>query len=192
MKSPFALAAAATLFAASVLAGPDVIIKQRAKELSNQNNVRQGVAPPTQPAQSQTAAANTPLPKSAGYGRLEADLAAIKADAPVTAEQKNKIANDIMATAEGVKPSQAAAAKLAEDLATAIAAKPLSAGKRARLVQEIDAVLNPAKYPQAKMQAIFDDVQAIFQENGSDRKHAVAIADDVKAIGSEVQKAPVK
>jgi hypothetical protein len=196
MKSSFALAAAATLLTAAVLAGPgpgsDVIIKQHAKELVNQNNVRQGVAPPTQPAQPQPATTATPPPKSPGYTRLEADLAAIRADVPVTVAQKSKIAGDIIAMAEGTKPSQAAAAKLAEDMTAAIAAKPLSAGKRSRLVQEIDAVANPSKYPQAKMQAIFDDIQAIFQVSETDRKHAMVIADDVKAIGAEVQKPPTK
>ena len=43
-------------------------------------------------------------------------------------------------------------------------------------------MLNPSKYPQAKMQAIFHDIQAIFQENGGDRKHAVAISEDAKAL----------
>jgi len=35
------------------------------------------------------------------------------------------------------------------------------------------------------MQAIFDDIQAIFQENGADRKHAVAVVDDVKALAAK-------
>ena len=46
-------------------------------------------------------------------------------------------------------------------------------------------MLNPAKYPQAKMAAIFDDVQAIFQENGLERRRAVAVSDDVKAIAAK-------
>jgi hypothetical protein len=45
-------------------------------------------------------------------------------------------------------------------------------------------VLNPSKYPQAKIQAIYDDIQAIFQENGADRKQAAAIVEDVKAFGT--------
>ena len=78
----------------------------------------------------------------------------------------------------------AAAAKLAEDLTGAVASSPktLPSASRARLAQELVAVLNPSKFPQAKMAAIFDDVQAIFQENGADRKHASAIADDLKTL----------
>ena len=86
--------------------------------------------------------------------------------------------------AQGTKPSAAAAGKLAEDITEALASKQLSAGSRSRLVTELDAVLNPSKYPQAKMPAIFDDIQAIFQENGADRKKAVVIVEDVKALQS--------
>ena len=118
----------------------------------------------------------------AKYGLAYADIAAIKADAPVTAAQKQALADDFVAVAQGAKPSQASAAKLAEDLSAALASKPLPSESRARLVQELDAILNPAKYPQAKMPAIFDDIQAIFQVNGLDRKRASAIGDDVKAL----------
>ena len=162
-------------------AGSEAIIKQRAKELSNQNNVRQGVAPPTQPSTPAPAAPAAPA-QSAGMTHFQTDLGALKSDAPATAEQKQKLANDIMTMAQGTKPAQAAATKLADDLVIAFATKPLSATSRARFAQELDAVLNPGKYPQAKMQAIFDDVQAIFQENGIDRKHAATIAEDVKAL----------
>jgi hypothetical protein len=34
------------------------------------------------------------------------------------------------------------------------------------------------------MQAIYDDIQAIFQENGADRRRAVTIVEDVKALGA--------
>ena len=51
MKKALAMIGAATLVASGVLAGPDVIIKQRAKEVRDQNNVRQGVTAPSQPAQ---------------------------------------------------------------------------------------------------------------------------------------------
>ena len=171
--------AAIILATARVLAGPADIIKRRAQELNNQNNVRQGVAPPTQPTQPP---ASTPAPPSQSLTRLQADLAAMPGGSAATAEQKQKLANGLVAAAQGAKPTPAAAAKLAEDLTAAFATKALSATSRARLAQELDAVLNPTKYPQAKMQAIFDDIQAIFQENGLDRKHAVAISDDVKAL----------
>ena len=79
--------------------GSDIIIRERAKELSRQNNVRQGVAAPTAPpAQPQQTAAKAPT-KSPALSHLEADLVAIKQSATVSAEAKTKIANDILALA---------------------------------------------------------------------------------------------
>ena len=123
MKLTFAIFGVAPMLTANVMAaGTDAIIKQRAREVSNQNNVRQGVAPPTQPSQPPaTAPAQTQT-----ITRLQTDLAAIKAAAPVTVEQKQKITTDLIAAAQSAKPSSAVAAKLAEDLLAAFAAKPLS------------------------------------------------------------------
>jgi deoxyribose-phosphate aldolase len=69
-------------------------------------------------------------------------------------------------------------------MALVLAGKPLSPASRSRLATELDSVLNPSKYPQAKIQAIYDDIQAVFQENGADRRQAVAIVDDIKAFGT--------
>ena len=181
MKTSFALCSL-LLFSASAFGGPESIIKQRAKELSNENNVRQGVAPPSQPQPPPQTQATPPPPPSPSISSLSADLAAFKAGTTPTEQQKQKLANDIVAVAQGNKPSAAAAAKLADSLAAACCEKPLSAASRARLVQEIDAVLNPTKYPKANMDGIFGDVQAIFQENGLERKRAVEISDNLKAL----------
>src|ERR1700674_3101995 len=107
MKTTIVFVGVAVLSAASVLAGPADIIKQRAKELNNQNNVRQEVAPPTQPTQPP---ASTPPPSSQSLTRLQADLAVIQGGSVVTAEQKQKLANGLIAAAQGAKPSPAAAA----------------------------------------------------------------------------------
>jgi len=187
MKCALVMAAANVLIIGSVFAGPETIVRERAKELSNQNNVRQGVAPPTQapqPAPTATPGAPAPQapPKSQAVSQFEADLGAIKANDPVTPAIKQKLATDIIAIAEVTKPSQTAAAKLAEDLATAASAKPLEAKYRSRLAMELDAILNPAKYPKSNPSGIYSDIKATFQANNPDRKLAVAIADDVKGL----------
>jgi hypothetical protein len=186
MKLAWLLAVVANVLALeSALAGPETIVRERAKELSNQNNVRQGVAPPTQPSQPSPTPGNTapaPPPKSQAVLQFEADLGSIKANDPVTPVIKQKLATDILAIAEGTKPSPAAAAKLAEDLATAASAKPLKPEYRSRLGTELDAILNPAKYPKSNPSGIFSDIQATFQANGSERKQAVAISDGVKGL----------
>ena len=181
------MAAANVLVIGSVMAGPETIVRERAKELSNQNNVRQGVAPPTQTPQSTpattpgTAAAPAP-PRSQAVTQFEADLGSIKANDAITPAIKQKLAADVLAIAEGTKPAATAAAKLAEDLATAASAKPLDPKYRSRLALELDAILNPAKYPKSNPSGIFSDIQATFQTNGSERKQAVAISDDVKGL----------
>jgi hypothetical protein len=186
MKLALVVAVANVLAIGSVLAGPETIVRERAKELSNQNNVRQGVAPPTQAQPTPTTTPGTPAPaippKSQAVLQFETDLGSIKANDPVTAAIKQKLTADIMAIAEGTKPSATAAAKLAEDLATAASAKPLDPKYRSRLGTELDAILNPTKYPKSNPSGIYSDIQATFQTNGLERKQAVAISEDVKAL----------
>jgi len=186
MKTPLMTIATGMLFSVNALAGPETIIKERAKELSNQNNVRQGVAPPTQPA----LAPNAPAPPTLtpALTRFQTELAGLATGTPATPDQKQKLTQDLLLTPQGAKPSRALLARLTEDLSAAFNEKPLSAASRARLVQELDAVLNPGKYPQAKLDGIFKDIQAIFQDNGLSRSKAVAIAEDVKAISDQIQR----
>src|SRR5258708_2990936 len=143
MTKSSALLGSAMLIAAFVHADPAVIIRERAKELSNENNVRQGVAPPVQPAPPM-AAPNVPAGPvmSTALMRFNTDIAAIKADGVVTPDQKQKMAQQLLASAQGAKPSLASAAKLATDVSAAFSEKPLSATSRARFVQELDAMLN--------------------------------------------------
>jgi len=176
------------LLVTSVQAGPEVIIRERAKELRDQNNVRQGVQPPTQANSPGYGAAAAAPAASPALTKFAADLAALKAGVPATAAQKQQLARDLVLMAQGAKPALATAAKLVDDLAVAFEEKPLSAASRGRLTQELDAVLNPAKYPQAKMDGIFADAQAIFQDNGAARKIATAISADIKALAAEIQK----
>ena len=188
MKIALTLLGVSLLAAAAFGQGSQVIIRERAKELRDQNNVRQGVPPPTQPAQPMTPNGPTAPQPSPALQKLKSDLSAITANSQIAATQKEKIAQDILAIAQTAKPSLATANKLAEKVTAAFAEKPLSAASLARFTQELDAILNPAKYPQAKPEGIFADVQAIFQENGLKRDKAVAIADDVKALSAEIQK----
>jgi hypothetical protein len=193
MKTAIALTGAAILLTGNLFADP-IIVKQRALELRDQNNVRQGVAPPSQPAQPAqpattpaTSAAPTPIQQS--IARLRADLMAIKANSPPTAEQKQQIAKDLMAVAQGAnKPSQGTAASLANGLAGAFAEKPMAEKDCNRLLSDLAAVLNPGKIQAAQMQAIYADIQAIFQANGMARNNALKMVDQVKAVGAETQK----
>jgi hypothetical protein len=197
MKTALALIGAVILLADSGFADNSIIVKKRALEQRDQNNVRQGVTPPSQPSQpsrpsqpappSASTAPATPLQQS--LARVRADLAAIKPNSPVTPEQKQQLTRDLLASAQGAsKPSQSTIGTLADSLAAAFAQQPLSEADRNRLVSDLAAVLNPAKIQPAQMQAIFADIQAIFQANAMARQNAVKIVDQVKAVAAETQR----
>jgi hypothetical protein len=188
MKTFFALSGVAWLLAAHSAVGQGVQVKQRAKEIRDQNNVRQDLAPATQASPSTAAPGGTAAPNlSPSLVRFQTGLASIKAGTQVEAAQKEQLSQQLLAAPQGAKPSAGSVNKLVADLAAAFAEKPLPASSRGRLMVELDAVLNPARYPQARPEGIFRDVQAIFQENGLARSKAVVIAEDVKAISTEVQ-----
>ena len=182
------------MFLAGSAQADPIIVKKRALEVRDQNNVRQGVAapakpsPPSQPAAPSGSTAPATLLQQS-LARVKADLAAIKAGSAVTAGQKQQLTKDLLASAQGgSKPSQATAASLADSLADAVAQKPLSEGSRSRLVSDLAAVLNPAKIQAAQMQAIYDDIQAIFQASGHARRDAVKIVEQVKGVAAETQR----
>jgi len=193
MRPIFALLGAATLLAGGAFAQSDIIIKKRAQEIRDQNNVRQGVASPSQPRQpSQPAAPATPTAPATllqqNLAKVRADLAAIQLNSTITPAHKQQLTKDLLACAQGAgKPSSATIAALAESLLAASAQKPLSDASRSRLVSDLAAVLNPANIQPSQMQAIYADIQAIFQNNGMARKDAVKIVDQVKAIGAETR-----
>ena len=169
-------------------AGSEAIIRQRAKELSNQNNVRQGVPPPAQPPPQASQTAPPPVALTP-MAKLQIDVAGIKLNSPATPAQKQQLAHDLMVLAQGPKkPSSGAVNKLAEDMSAALSQKALSEGTRSRLVQDLNGALNPGNLQPTQMQDIVSDVQAVFQTAGVSRKDAVAIGDDVKAIVGELQK----
>lgn len=192
MKAAFALIVIVGFLAGSVIAGPEGVLK-RARETRDQNNVRQDLppqkppSPPTPPSQSSAPAPSTLLQQS--LARVRADLAAIQANSPVTATQKQQLAKDLLASAQGAsKPSAATVAALADSLASALARKPLPESSRNRLVSDLAAVLNPANIQPAQMQAIHNDIQAIFQANGMARSDAVKLVDQVKAVAAETRR----
>jgi hypothetical protein len=194
MKTVLSLISAAMLVAGSVFAGPDVIIKQRAKEIRDQNNVRQGVTPPgqatppSQPSAPSASSAPSPLLQQ-NLAKVRADLAAFKPNSPVTPQQKLQLKNDLLASAQGAgKPSSATISALADSLSAAFTQSAFPDKDRDRLVSRLAAVLNPANIQSAQMEAIYADVQAIFQANGLARKDAVKIVDQVRAVGAETRK----
>ena len=197
MKARLALIGVLLLAAQTVFGqGAAMIIKQRAKEIRDQNNVRQEVptpAPAVQPGQP-AAAPVTPArpltPQEQTLARVQTDLAAMKPDAQPSIPQKLQLGKDLMAVVQGqTKPSSATVNKLARDIADVLGEKLLANTTVKRLVQDLNTVLNPSTVSAMQMTQVIADVQAIFQANNVDRKEAVAIADDARAVVADIQKA---
>lgn len=180
-------------------------IKRRAKELSNQNNVRQGVPPASQPPAKQPVAptakpavvtpgtASPATIQQQNIARLTADFAAIKPGTAITPEQTQQWIKDVAIAVRGAtKPSLPAITKFVNGLAGALAEKGIDPAKQSRLSQNVEAVLNSERLPLAQFDAIIEDVQAILQVGGAKRNVAITVANDLKAVGAEVRKSPAK
>lgn len=175
-----------------------VIVKQRAKELRDQNNVRQGVAPPTPPARPAPPAppaapvppaATVANPRQQSIARLRADLAAIQGKAGAATEVKQRFARDLLAASQNpTKPSGQTVTRFVDNLAAVLAGKTLATEELARLAQDLNAVFDCANLPTSQVQAILGDVQAILQVSGVRRQDAVNLVTDLRLIASEIQK----
>lgn len=189
------------------LAGSEQIIKQRAKDLRDQNNARQGVpasAPatpstaPAQPAQpQQTSPQATPVytmtPQQQAMARLQSSLAAIRPGNTLTPEMKKQLARDLSGVATGPsKPSPGTINKLADSLTVALSEKLLSTATRKRLLEDLQATLNPGKMGASQLQDVIVDVTKLFESNGIPKEQAAGIGKDLQAIAAETQKLAVK
>ena len=183
MKKKAILLAASGLMLTGVFGQNMGIAIRRAKELSNQNNVRQGIAPAAGfPAAPQSTAAAQTL------ARLRADLTNLQSAASATAEQKQQLSRDLAACALGTKPEASVLGKLAEALAAALPGKSLAPAETLRLAQDLVALLNGSSLASSQKQSLFDDLQATLQVGGSSRKEAVGVGNAVKtATGDPVR-----
>jgi hypothetical protein len=185
------------LLVGNVFAGPESIIKQKAKDISNNNNAQQGLPPqypPAQPATPATPAPKPPAPAAptapalappqltpdqAPFARVVADLNTVKAD------DSDRLGNDLMAMARGAnKPSAATVQKLAKDLVTALAGKTLSLAQRTHLAQDIQALLAGTAVPAAQMDGLVADVLGILKKAGADVTATTAVGDDLQAMNA--------
>ncbi len=193
MKTLFLFSLAIVLSAVSALAqgAQGVIIKQRAKEVVNQSNVRQGVPTPAQPVRPASAAPATANPKLQNISLLQTDLAAIQGKPDASAALKQRFARNLLAASPGpVKPSGATVMTLVDNLAGLLPTSPLEAAERARLAQDLNALFDSANIPGTRVDAILADVQAILQVSGARRQAALSVVSDLRTTVAEIQKSP--
>ena len=120
--------------------------------------------------------------------KLLSDLKDIKSGSQVTPEQKQQLKNDLMAMADGAqKPSQASVSQLATDLQAAWSDQKLTPVEQKKLMADVTAVFTSANIPASEVQATVIDAQAILTASGVTKEDAVAIANDLKAIATELK-----
>lgn len=172
-----------------------VQVKNRAKEVVNQNNVRQGVPPPSQatprpPAALPTSPTVTSPAQTQGQNiaRIKTDLVGFKTGSIPTAEQKQQFIKDLAVAARSTKPSLPTVTKFVDSLITGLSEATLTSEQQGRLAQNLEAVLNSKPLPASQFDAIIADVQAILQVGSVKRTTATGIANNLKAVGTEVRR----
>ncbi len=174
-----------------LFAGPEQIIKQRAKDIRDQNNARQGVPPATAPTVARPATpAIAAMPPQPPLNRLTTDVLSLKTNTPVTPAQVQSFARNLAAAAQGPrKPSSGTLTKFANDLLPALASHPLSPNTRSRLLQNAMAVVNGNGVTQAQLNDVILDLQSLLKSGGTPESTAKLVADDARAIAREVHPA---
>lgn len=175
------------LGATALTAGPEQIIKQRAKDLRDQNNARQGVAPAAPAQVARPVPAISAMPAQPPLNRLTSDLVNIKTNSTVTQAQIQSFSRNLAAAAQGArKPSSATLNKLATDLLPALANHPLSTNARTRLLQNLMGLVNGTGITASQMTDVVADIQDVLKKAGIPVDTAKAIAEDARIIGREV------
>src|SRR3954469_5131282 len=135
MKHLVIAAAVLTALSASAQIGAENIIKQRAKNVANENNNR-NVEPGTTPAAAPARPAAAPVappaplnPAQQAYVHFQSDLLSVGTNSPP--DMKDRLAKDLAAVPQGAnKPSQATLAKLSEHLTASLAEAKLPSAKK--------------------------------------------------------------
>jgi hypothetical protein len=186
------------LLANGALAGSEQIIKQRAKDLRDQNNARQGVPSsrpvPATPAQPQPvyvpSTPQTATPQQQRASRLQSSLAPFTPSAQSSAQGRQQLARDLISVAATTKPSSAVAGKAADALAAALHERLLSTATRKRLVQNLEGILNPGSAADFKVNAFIADISALFTSNGVSKEKIATLDSALKALAAETRKKP--
>jgi hypothetical protein len=195
MKALVSFLVALTVLLAGIeaRAQSDMIIKQRAKDLANQNNAQQGVPPPGTPPPPAAPAAPPPSPAEQEMqqhlDKFQAALADIKSGAEVSADQKQTLQNDLTTLVRGsVRPSEASLSKLTDSLITALSAPNVTMHERGQLAQGINAVVNSSMIGPDQARSFVVVSETSLRSSGVDDASVQAVSDNLTAIINEVLK----
>lgn len=193
-----ALAGILLLAAFTANAASEQIIKQRAKDLRDQNNTKQGIstignrAPTPVPAQrTVTFVTNAPpmgfTPEQQRLLRVQNSITDIRSGAPLDPVKKSQLEKDLTDLASGPKkPSYAVLSKFSGSLCGALTQRMLSRPTQARLVKNLNTAFNPGNYTAAQVDKAIADVQALFESNMIPKTEAGTIAADLRALSTNI------
>jgi len=174
----------------SAWAGPEQIIKQRAKDIRDQNNAQQGVpAASAKPVAGPASTAIAAVPAQPPLAQMNSEILTLKTNTAVTAAQIQQFARSLAAAVQGAtKPTDGSLQKLSKDLLSALSEKPLNSNLRARLLQNLMAVLNGPGLTAGQVKNIVADIQGVLQMGGTSADRAKVVADDAQVISAEIRK----
>ena len=167
-----------------------VLIKNKAKDIRDNNNASQGVATPGAPAAGAVPAGPRGIDpvQQQNIDKLGEDLGLIKPGVSVSAEQKKTLQGDLTILAKSEpKPSLAALSKLTDDLAEALAAKPGAGKSQPQLAKALNVIVNSSKLTPGQVRMFLTNAQNALLDAGVPAAKLQAVIDDLKAITTELQ-----
>lgn len=167
--------------------GSEAIIKQRAKNIADQNNARGATppAPPVNPAAAVPAPASAPNPALTATLQNIASLQSDFARLETNGAAKSQLIVNLTAAATEKKPSPNSISKLAGDLASALTGKKLAADPQKKLAQFCHAIANGSHLSAMQEQAVFEGAQKILETAQVPPGDAAKVVADMKEIVQE-------
>jgi hypothetical protein len=163
--------------------GAENLVKERAKNVRDQNNARQGIPGTPPPATPPPAAAKPAPAKPTPATKIKSNLMNWQAGKTISAESKKSFSSDLLAAARGSrKPSSTTLGKFTDSLATALAGKKPGPSELSRLVENINLSLNSAGLSEERKDEVAAAVRADLESAGASPAEAAAAASDLKAV----------
>jgi len=190
MKTFFCIALISLITAFAAMAGPEQLVKERAKQLRDRNNASQGVpgqpsAPPTAPATPAPAArpAQSGSAKPSPLAKIRADIAAWQNPKAVNEDSQKEFTTDVLAAVRGSKsPATASVNQFGGKLSAALAGKSLGGSELSRLADNINLAVNSASLSDERTDELAAQVQSDLEKSGVAATAASGVADSLKEV----------
>lgn len=175
------LAAQAQNYGAAVNLAHKAVTKT--ENASNADPDMQPKAYPSPPAQSTQPMDPALAATLQNIAHLRADLNYLSTN---TAPSEH-LTNDLLAAANGTKPSAETLAKVISDLSAALQDKPALRSHFQKIAQYLHATANGAHLTPAQFQMISDDLEKILQNGGAPYSATEDLLDDLKRLAKETK-----